>query len=85
MNGGSMKKRYKKTDKQVREFQKRGLARDVAASYSAKVIRPKARQLPTSILLDPAVIAKLKEKAQARGIGYQTMLKIIVHEHMNEY
>jgi len=41
--------------------------------------------MPTSILLDPAIIGKLKQKAGARGIGYQTMLKIIVHEHVDDY
>jgi len=41
--------------------------------------------LPTSIRLDPAIIEKLKQKAGKRGIGYQAMLKIIVHEHVHEY
>ncbi|MFA5140208.1 MAG: hypothetical protein WC728_13335 [Elusimicrobiota bacterium] len=41
--------------------------------------------MPTSILLAPEIIHKLKEKAGKRGIGYQTMLKIIVHEHVDDY
>jgi predicted DNA binding CopG/RHH family protein len=41
--------------------------------------------MPTSILLNPALVAKLKEKADRRGIGYQTMLKIIVAEHVDDY
>ncbi len=41
--------------------------------------------MPTSIFLDPAIIEKLRSKAEKRGIGYQTMLKIIVHEHVDEY
>jgi len=49
------------------------------------VIRPKPRSLPTSILLDSSLIGKLKEKAEDRGIGYQTMLKIILHEHVDDY
>ena len=80
-----MKKHYKKNDPQVRQFEKLDLGHDIAKSESARVIRPKVRQLPTSILLDPAIIAKLKEKALERGIGYQTMLKIILHEHVNDY
>jgi hypothetical protein len=80
-----MKKRSKKRDAQVREFHARDLGRDLAASRSAVVIKPKVRQMPTSILLDPAIINKLREKAASRGIGYQTMLKIIVHEHVDEY
>jgi hypothetical protein len=80
-----MKRASKVKDKQVLEFGKRDLGKDIAESRSASVIRPKARQLPTSILLDPGIIAKLKDKAIRRGIGYQTMLKIIVHEHLHEY
>jgi len=55
------------------------------SSHSAVVIHPKKRSLPTSILLDSSLIGKLKEKAGDRGIGYQTMLKIILHEHVDEY
>ena len=80
-----MKKRKRKKDLQVGEFQKRDLGSDIAESGSSVLIRRKSRQLPTSILLDPVVIAKLREKGGSRGIGYQTMLKIIVHEHVDEY
>ena len=72
-------------DRQVREFEERDLGQDIAQSRSAVVVRSRKRQTPTSILLDPAIINKLKEKAGARGIGYQTMLKIIVHEHVDDY
>jgi predicted DNA binding CopG/RHH family protein len=72
-------------DTQVREFEKRDLGHDIARSGAAVVVRPRTRQTPTSILLDPAIICKLKEKAGRRGIGYQTMLKIIVHEHVDDY
>ena len=80
-----MKKQKPKSDAQVREFQRRDLGGDVVESRSAVVIRRRTRQMPTSILLDPVVIGKLREKAEARGIGYQTMLKIIVHEHVDDY
>jgi predicted DNA binding CopG/RHH family protein len=80
-----MKKQSKASDAQVSEFTKRDLGHDIKASRSAVVIRSKRRQLPTSILLDPAIVKKLKRKAHSRGIGYQTMLKIIVHEHVDEY
>lgn len=79
-----MKKRTK-TDSQVNEFTRRDLGRDIAKSGAAVTIRTKSRQLPTSILLDPSIVEKLREKAQSRGIGYQTMLKIIVHEHVDDY
>ncbi|MFC1679942.1 hypothetical protein ACFL2T_07010 [Elusimicrobiota bacterium] len=41
--------------------------------------------MPTSILLARELISKLRAKAAKRGIGYQTMMKIIVHEHVDEY
>ena len=80
-----MKKLHKRTDTQIKEFKKRDLGHDIAKSGASTVIRTKVRQLPTSILLDPTIIEKLKEKAHERGIGYQTMLKIIVHEHVDDY
>ena len=80
-----MKKISKAKDKQVHEFDKRDLGKDILHSRSAVTIRPKIRQMPTSILLDSATIDRLKDKASQRGIGYQTMLKIIVHEHLNDY
>lgn len=72
-------------DAQAAEFGKRDLGLDVVRSRSAVVVHPRTRQTPTSILLDPAIIDKLKQKAGKRGIGYQTMLKIIVHEHVDDY
>ena len=83
-----MKRASKKTpeaDAIVREFEGKDLAQDIIRSKSAVVIDRRARQLPTSILLDQAIIGKLKKKAGKRGIGYQTMLKIIVHEHVDDY
>ena len=82
-----MKRTSKNTrkDAQIEEFEKRDLGRDIVRAQSAVVIRPRSRQTPTSILLDPAIIEKLKKKAGKRGIGYQTMLKIIVHEHVDDY
>jgi predicted DNA binding CopG/RHH family protein len=72
-------------DTQVREFHKLDLGQDIARSHSAVVVRRRIRSLPTSILLDPILVTKLKKKAESRGIGYQTMLKIIVHEHVDQY
>ncbi|MEK7857707.1 MAG: hypothetical protein AAB320_01075 [Elusimicrobiota bacterium] len=67
----------------LHEFETKDLAEDIIRSGVAVVIRPK--QMATSILLPPAIIEKLKVKAAKRGIGYQTMLKIIVHEHVDDY
>ena len=75
----------KNKDMQLKEFDTKDLSHDIAQSKAGVVVRPKTRQMPTSIFLDPAIIEKLKDKAGKRGIGYQTMLKIIVHEHVDEY
>jgi predicted DNA binding CopG/RHH family protein len=47
------------------------------------VTRPKSR--PTSIVLEPDLVERLREKGAKRGLGYQTMLKVIVREHLDEY
>jgi hypothetical protein len=57
---------------------------NLAGPDQLRVARPKLER--TSILLDPALVAKLSEKAARRGLpGYQTMLKLIVAEHIDEY
>ena len=56
---------------------------DVAkTSGSAIVVQPLQS---TSIKLEPKLIAMLTDKGKKRGLGYQTMLKMIVHEHIEEY
>jgi len=35
--------------------------------------------------LDDDLIEKLRKKGAKRGLGYQTMLKLIVREHLDEY
>ncbi len=77
--------RRKNKDTQLKEFETKDLGHDIASSKTAVVVSPRTRQMPTSIFLDPSIIAKLRSKAEKRGIGYQTMLKIIVHEHVDEY
>ena len=77
--------RRRTKDAQLKEFETRDLGHDIARSKAAVVVRPKTRQMSTSIFLDPTLVEKLKSKADKRGIGYQTMLKIIVHEHVDEY
>jgi predicted DNA binding CopG/RHH family protein len=71
-------------DAQVAEFEKRDLGADIRASgVKPVVLRPKGR--PTSILLEPELVQQLQEKGSKRGLGYQTMLKLIVREHLHEY
>lgn len=71
-------------DVQLEEFETRDLGIDIRTSgVKPVVIRPKS--LPTSILLDEDLVRRLRTKAAKRGVGYQTMLKIIVREHLDEY
>ena len=70
-------------DSQVAEFHRRDLGGDIRAAGVARVLRRGSR--PTSIILDEDLMAKLREKGSRRGLGYQTMLKLIVREHVDEY
>lgn len=76
-----MKKTRK--DKQLEEFENRDLGESLELSHSAITIRKKSR--PTSILLNESLVTKLKAKAHRKGIGYQTLLKMIVMEHVDQY
>ena len=83
-----MKKRVAKrtertrVDAQVKEFERRDLGEDIRRSGSGKMVR---RSRTTSITLDQSLIDKLRAKGVKRGLGYQTMLKMIVMEHLDEY
>lgn len=70
-------------DGQLAEFNRRDLGRDIRAAGTARVLRTPSR--PTSILLDDDLIRELKVRGAKRGLGYQTMLKVIVREHLREY
>lgn len=76
-----MKKQSK--DKQLAEFSKKDLGHDIQHSKSAIKVMPKSKL--TSILLPELLIEKLRDKAEHRGIGYQTMLKIILTEKVDQY
>ena len=71
-----------RVDAQVKEFERRDLGEDVRRSRSGKMVR---RSRTTSITLDHDLIEKLRAKGVKRGLGYQTMLKMIVMEHLDEY
>jgi predicted DNA binding CopG/RHH family protein len=83
-----MKKRVTKrterrpADVQVREFERRDLGEDIARSGAGRMLR---RSRTTSITLDRGLIERLRAKGAKRGLGYQTMLKMIVMEHLDEY
>ena len=72
----------KRVDAQVKEFERRDLGEDIRRAGSGKVVR---RSRTTSITLDHDLIEKLRAKGVKRGLGYQTMLKMIVMEHLDEY
>ena len=73
-------KHIRNRDEQLMEFERHDLGKDIK---KLNVIRPK--KVSTSIVLDPALIARLQSKARKRGIGYQTMMKIIVNENIGRY
>jgi predicted DNA binding CopG/RHH family protein len=72
----------KRVDAQVEEFERRDLGDDIRRSGAGKMLR---RSRTTSIALDQDLIEKLRAKGAKRGLGYQTMLKMIVMEHLDEY
>ena len=71
-----------RADAQVKAFEKSDLGDDIRASGTARVLR---RAYPTSIVLDEDLIRELQVKGAKRGLGYQTMLKLIVREHLQDY
>ena len=71
-----------KRDLQVEEFESRDLGEDIRPAGG---LRPIRKTLPTSIVLEQDLIEKLREKGAKRGLGYQTMLKLIAREHVDEY
>lgn len=76
-----MRKKFK--DKQLEEFEKKDLGDEVRRSHGTMRVVPRTRA--TSIILPVSLIGKLRKKASKRGIGYQTMLKIIVAEQVDQY
>lgn len=77
-----LRKKTAGRDVQLEEFEKRDLGTDIRSSGG---LRPIRKTLPTSIVLEQDLIDKLRKKAAKRGLGYQTMLKVIVREHVDEY
>ncbi len=72
----------KRHDPQLEEFEAKDLGADIEASGVGVAGR---RKKPTSILLDDELVKELREKGARRGLGYQTMRKVIVREHIDEY
>ena len=80
-----MKNASSKRDATLREFEERDLGDDIAAAGTARMLRPTRATMPTSIVLEKDLVEKLRAKGAKRGLGYQTMLKVIVREHVDEY
>ena len=80
-----MKNASSRRDATLREFEAKDLGDDIAAAGTARMIRPKRATMPTSIVLERDLVEKLRTKGAKRGLGYQTMLKVIVREHVDEY
>ena len=76
-----MKSAVSKTDGTLKEFERRDLGGDIEGAGSAIVVRP---QVITSIRLDPALIKRLRQRAARLGVGYQTLLKMIVTRHAED-
>ncbi len=74
----------KKRANSLMEFEKKDLGESLERFHAAgRWVKPKTR--PTSIALPQETIQILREKAARKGIGYQTLLKMIVQEHLGEY
>ena len=68
-------------DAQLKAFETEDLGRQ--EGLQAVVIRPKGKV--TSISLEPDLVQGLKIAGEKRGLGYQTMLKLIVRENIARY
>ena len=56
---------------------------DAAAAAGAAIVVQPLR--PTSIKLEPELIALLTQKGNKRGLPYQTMMKVILKENIDRY
>ena len=75
----------KKTDKQLEEFENHDLGNDIKKSKVKTKMLKSTKQHATSIWLSDGLIATLKKKAMARGLKYQTFLKMILVENLGKY
>ena len=78
------KTKIRAADPQLAEFEKRDLGDDIRRSGTGRVVRQQTAK-PTSIILDEDLVERLRQAGAKRGLGYQTMLKMIVREHLDEY
>lgn len=77
--------RRKIEDEALAEFERKDLGDDLRKTGQGLLIKPMSKQKLTSIFLAPALVAQLRQKAERRGMRYQSLLKMIVYEHLSEY
>lgn len=75
-----VKNKATRKDAQLAEFARADLGKVIQESGGV-VVRP---QQPTSILLPGALVERLRARAEGLGIGYQTLLKMIVTKHIDD-
>ncbi|HUI42070.1 MAG TPA: CopG family antitoxin [Terriglobia bacterium] len=51
---------------------------EAAKIRAAAKRRREARKQPTSVALDPQLIAELKREAKARGVPYQVLMRMFI-------
>jgi predicted DNA binding CopG/RHH family protein len=76
------KRTQRRRDTALHQFVTRDIGDDIRKAGTARLVRP---QRATSILMPSDLLAALKVKAEKKGIPYQTLMKMIVREHLDEY
>jgi predicted DNA binding CopG/RHH family protein len=71
-----MNKQYVKSDKSYEKPSEYGEKKILAAMKRLKA----KRKIPTSVALDPDLVAAIKEAADARGVPYQVLLRMFIIE-----
>ncbi len=84
LGANSSKTKVRQRDEQPAEFERpRFLGDDIRAAPSTVALRGPSR--PTSILLDPAMVEKLRKKGAKRALeAIRRLLKLIVAEHVGD-
>jgi predicted DNA binding CopG/RHH family protein len=71
-----MNKQYVKSDKSYEKPSEYDEKKILAAMKRLKA----KRKVPTSVALDPDLVAAIKEAAEARGVPYQVLLRMFIIE-----
>jgi len=63
------------------ESEYRQVSFDSAKIEAAMKRRRSSRKQPTSVALDPQLVADLKAEAKARGVPYQVLMRMFIYVH----